>query len=105
MSDHPDVQVTDDTDNHRYVATVDGEQAGFAVYHLAQGHHLFVHTEVDERYEGQGVGSALIQGALDDVRDKGGSIVALCPFVQRWLGTHEEYRSLVDDELDTLLRP
>lgn len=105
MSDQPDVKVTDDTENHRYVATIDGKQAGFAVYHLVRGRHLFVHTEVDDSYEGQGVGSALIRGALEDVRDKGGSIVALCPFVKRWLGKHQEFQALVDDELDTLLRP
>jgi predicted GNAT family acetyltransferase len=106
MSTQPDVVVTDDPDQHRYVATVDGERVGYAVYHATQGRHLFVHTEVDDDHEGEGVGSALIRGALDDVRDKGGSVVALCPFVQTWIGKHDdEYGSLVDEELDTLLRP
>ena len=105
MSDRPDVTVTDDPENHRFVATVDGRQAGFAVYHLAQGRHLFVHTEVDEAFSGQGVGSGLVRGALDHVRQQGGSIVALCPFVKKWVGEHEEYQSLVDEELDAVLRP
>ena len=105
MSDRADVTVTDDPENHRYVATVDGEQAGIAVYHLAQGRHLFVHTEVDDAFSGQGVGGQLVQGALDDVRAGGGKVVPLCPFVKRWIGDHEEYRSLIDEELETLLRP
>ena len=101
----PDVEVTDDPDNHRYVATVDGKQAGVAVYHIRQDRHLFVHTEVDDAHAGQGVGSALVRGALDDVRARGGSVVALCTFVQSWISEHEEYQGLIDEELDTLLRP
>lgn len=105
MSDRAEVTVTDDPENHRYVATVDGERAGIAVYHLAQGRHLFVHTEVDDAFGGQGVGGQLVQGALDDVRAKGGQVVPLCPFVKKWIGDHDEYRSLIDEELETLLRP
>ena len=105
MSTEHDVVVTDDPDQHRYVATVDGTQAGFAVYHVRQGRHLFVHTEVDDAYKGEGVGSALVRGALDDVREKGGTVVALCPFVSGWIAKHDDYRSLVDEELDGLLRP
>lgn len=105
MSDRPEVTVTEDAEKHRYVATVDGEQAGIAVYHLVQGHYLFVHTEVDDAREGRGIGSALVRGALDDVRSKDAKVVALCPFVQRWVGEHDEYRSLIDEELDSVLRP
>lgn len=105
MSTEHDVVVTDDPDNHRYVATVDGSRAGIAVYHVRQGRHLFVHTEVDDAYEGEGVGSALVRGALDDIREQGGTVVALCPFVSNWISKHDDYRSLVDDELDGMLRP
>ena len=105
MTTEHDVVVTDDPDHHRYVATVDGNRAGVAVYHLRQGRHLFVHTEVDDAYEGEGVGSALVRGALDDVRANGGTVVALCPFVSSWISKHDDYRSLVDEELDGLLRP
>ena len=105
MSDRPNVTVTDDPGKHRYVAAVDGRDAGYAVYYLAQGRHLFVHTEVGDAFEGQGVASELVRGALDDVRDKGGSIVALCPYIQRWIGKHDEYSSLIDEELTESLRP
>lgn len=105
MTDRADVTVTDDPDNHRFVATVDGEPAGFAVYHLAQGRHLMVHTEVDDAYGGRGVGGQLVRGALDHIREQDGKVVPLCPFVTKWIGDHEEYQSLVDDELATLLRP
>ncbi len=100
-----DVVVTDDTDNHRFVATVDGSQAGFVVYYLSQGRYLLVHTEVDEQFQGEGVGSQLVRGTLDQIRDAGRSVVPLCPYVKKWMGRHDDYRSLVDEELETLLRP
>ena len=100
-----DVAVTEDTDNHRFVATVDGSQAGFIVYYRTQGRYLLVHTEVDEQFQGEGVGSQLVRGTLDRIRDGGSSVVPLCPYVKRWMGKHEEYQSLVDEELETLLRP
>lgn len=105
MSTDRDITVRDEPDKNRYVVDVDGERAGMAVYYDRGNRHLFVHTEVDEAHAGEGVGSALVRGALDDVREKGGTVVALCPFVKRWIDEHEEYASLIDEELDTLLRP
>jgi uncharacterized protein len=99
------VTVRDDTDRHRFVASIDGEDVGFLVYYRTQGRHLLVHTEVDGAHEGKGVGSALVRGALDHLSDAGGRIVPICPYVKRWLEGHSEYRTLVDDELETLLRP
>ena len=105
MSDKPNVTVSDDRDKHRYVASIDGEDVGYAVYYIAQGRHLFVHTEVDDQFEGKGVASELVRGALDDVRDKDGSIIPLCPYIQRWIGKHEGYDSLIDHEMAETLRP
>ncbi len=100
-----DVVVRDDTDNHRFVATVDGSQAGFVVYYLTQGRYLLVHTEVEEQFQGEGVGSQLVRGTLDHIRDTGHSVVPLCPYVKKWMGRHDDYQPMVDDELETLLRP
>lgn len=100
-----DVVVTDDPDRHRFVATLDGEEVGFAVYHRTQGRHLFTHTEVDDAHEGKGVASGLVRGALDQIREADGSIVALCPYVKRWVDRHDEYQSLIDEDLEMALRP
>jgi uncharacterized protein len=99
MSEMRSVSVRDDGDRHRYVVEVDGVQAGFAVYHLRGGRHFFVHTEVDDEYSGQGVGSALIRDALDDVKAMGGMIVPLCPFVARYVRSHPQYDEIIDWEL------
>jgi predicted GNAT family acetyltransferase len=44
---------------------------------------------------GAGYGSTLLQGALDDVKVKGRTIVAECPFVQRFVAEHAEYADLL----------
>ena len=55
----------------RYEAHVDGALDGFAEYQLTDELIVFTHTEVDPAFEGQGVGSAIARGALEDVRADG----------------------------------
>lgn len=91
-----DIEIVKDADAHRYVARVDGEQAGFAEYQLTDQLVVFTHTEVDESYEGQGIGSALARFALDDVRAEGThKVLPLCPFIKGWIGHHRDYLDLV----------
>ncbi|MCL2417956.1 MAG: N-acetyltransferase [Conexibacteraceae bacterium] len=90
------VEVTDNTARERYEAIVDGELAGFAQYQLRDGEITIYHTEVDPRYEGQGVGSQLVHMALDDIADRGLELVPLCPFVAAYVRRHaDEYLDLV----------
>jgi predicted GNAT family acetyltransferase len=98
-SNAPEIFVHDDPDNDRYVVEVDGEVAGFSVYHMRGGRHFFVHTEIDPGFEGHGVGHALAQFALDDVKAKGGKIIPLCPFIRRFVEEHPEYDFLIDHKL------
>jgi predicted GNAT family acetyltransferase len=90
------VDVTDNADESRYEARVDGELAGFAAYHLTKSSIVFTHTEVFDEFEGHGVGSALARAALDDVRAKGGrDVVPVCPFIHGWIDDHPDYADLV----------
>jgi predicted GNAT family acetyltransferase len=91
-----DVEVRDNPDENRYEAWVDGTMAGVAVYGLSEHAIVFLHTEVDDAYEGQGIGSALARAALDDVRAKGDrDVVPLCPFIKAWIDKHPDYRDLL----------
>lgn len=93
-----DVATSHNPQDSRYEARVDGELAGFAEYELGDGLVTFTHTEVDDRFEGQGVGSALARYALDDVRAEGARRVRPeCPFIARWISRHAEYQDLVED--------
>ena len=80
----------------RYEAHVDGELAGFAEFERDGDRIVFTHTEVDDAFEGHGVGSALARGALDDVRARGGlRVVPRCPFIKAWIEKHPDYDDLV----------
>lgn len=81
----------------RYEARVDGELAGSAYYDTADDLIVFTHTEVDEAFEGHGVGSALARFALDDVRADGRrKVVPRCPFIKGWIDRHPDYQDLVE---------
>jgi uncharacterized protein len=90
-----DISVRDDPDDNRYEAFVDGELAGFSDYELSDGVITFTHTEVDDAFEGHGVGSALVRQSLDQVRASGTLRVRpLCPFVRDWIEQHPDYQDL-----------
>jgi predicted GNAT family acetyltransferase len=92
-----DVEVTNNEAEQRYEARVDGELAGSAYYDAADDLIVFTHTEVDDAYEGQGVGSALARGALDDVRADGRrKVVARCSFIKGWIEKHPDYQELLE---------
>lgn len=91
-----DVVVTHHPEESRYEAHIGGKLAGFAAYKIARGNQVFTHTEVDDAFEGQGVGGALARAALDDVRERGEhQVVALCPFIAAWIERHPDYQDLV----------
>ena len=96
----PLIDIRDDPDESAYVVDVDGERAGKAVYHMRGGRHLFVHTEIDDRFSGAGLGRRLVRYALDDVRAKGGVIVPICPFFLSFLEDHPgAYEDIIDRKL------
>jgi uncharacterized protein len=99
--------VRDAPDQRRYEVYDDaGALAGFTTYATRPGKIIFVHTEVDPAFEGQGLGSALVKSALDDARARGLRVVPLCPFVAAYVERHPEYDDLVDHAaLDALDRP
>jgi predicted GNAT family acetyltransferase len=90
-----DIEIVDVPEKHRYEARVDGRVAGFAAYRRRPDAVVFTHTEVDDAYEGKGVGSVLAKGALDDVRAHGGAVVAQCPFIAAYIRRHPEYQDLL----------
>jgi uncharacterized protein len=80
--------------HHRYELVVNGHLAA-TYYKLDDGVTTFVHTEVPLELGGQGVGSRLVKGALDQVRADGWKVIAQCPFVKAYIGKHGEYADLL----------
>ena len=87
--------VTNNPAHHRYELAVDGHIAA-TYYSIADGVITFIHTEVPPELGGRGIGSKLVQGALDQVRASGMKVIADCPFVKAWIGKHPEYKDLLN---------
>ncbi len=90
------IVVRDNPDAGRYEGWSGDTLAGFAEYRIAGGRIIFTHTEVDDAFAGQGVGSAIAGWALDDVRARVRlTVVPRCPFIRGWIDRHPAYADLV----------
>ncbi|UOY01327.1 GNAT family N-acetyltransferase [Blastococcus sp. PRF04-17] len=87
--------VTDAPDASRYEIREGEQLLGHADYERRGDTVVFTHTEVDQDSGRSGLGSTLVRGALDDVRAKGGTVVAQCSFVRGYIDKHQEYADLV----------
>ena len=92
------VEVRDNPEEHRFEVRVDGELGGFLVYRQRPTLIAFTHTEVEDRFEGQGLGSKLAVAALDSAREHGLEVLPFCPFVNGYIKKHPEYLDLVPEE-------
>jgi uncharacterized protein len=87
--------VTDNPEAQRYEGRVGDAVAGTVDYYLRPGLITVVHTEVRDGLAGEGVGSLLVAGMLDDIRARGLKIVPMCPFTRGYIERHPEYADLV----------
>ena len=85
------LSVRDNRAELRYELVRGGEVLGFLLYRIEPDAVVLVHTDVDPANEGQGLGSVLAKGALDDLRERGVRAVPLCPFVRAYIRRHPEY--------------
>jgi predicted GNAT family acetyltransferase len=91
-----DVEMRDDPGDNRYEAIVDGTVAGFTAYQREDGAIWLLHTEVDDAFDGQGVGSAMVRQLLDGLRAEPGlKVKVTCPFISTWIRRHPDYQDLL----------
>ena len=95
MTQEPVIAITDNSSESRYEISVDGELAGFVRYRAKPGQIALIHTEIDDRFEGQGLGGRLIAFTLDAARDRGLAVLPFCPFAKAYIQRHPEYVDLV----------
>lgn len=89
-----DTHVRHAEDQGRYELLLDGEVVGIADYWDTGSALVFPHTEVEAEHRGKGLGEILVQGALEDVRAKGRTVVPRCWFVREFIETHPEFADL-----------
>ena len=106
MSDHdqPEVTVRDNPDKGRFDVLVGDTHAGFSMYKdlgaAPARQRVFYHTVVFDQFEGQGLAGILTRTALGTSVQAGHRIVAVCPYVKKWLTTHHDF----DDAADAVRR-
>lgn len=86
--------VRDNPAEGRFELMVSGQRAE-AYYEIKGKVITFVHTDVPQVLSGQGVGSRLIRGALEQVRARGLKVVSKCPFVSAYIAKHKEFGDLL----------
>lgn len=90
-----ELQILDNPPDHRYEARSGDLVAGYSEYRMLPGRIAFVHTIVEPAFAGQGVGSRLARGLLDDVRSRGLKVTPHCKFIAGYIQRHPEYEDLV----------
>lgn len=75
-------------DRGRYELEVDGRLVGIADYVVDGEVIVLPHTEIDHAQRGRGLGAILVQGALDDVREQGRTVVPACWYVREYIEAH-----------------
>ncbi|AKK74922.1 GNAT family acetyltransferase [Chryseobacterium gallinarum] len=78
-----EVKQNNDDKHGSFEAFIDGRRAGMMTYTWA-GEERFIidHTEVEEAYNGKGVGKEMLLAAVDFARKNGKKIIPLCPFAK-----------------------
>lgn len=91
--------VANNPDRQRYELRRGQAVLGIASYRMdGDDTVVFTHTAVDPQEEGNGYGSQLAKGALDDARNNNRKVVAQCEFIARYIDTHPAYRDLLKQE-------
>src|SRR5205807_2893211 len=83
----PEITVVDEPGRQRFEIRVDGEVAGFTEYRRSSGVIAFIHTLIDARFEGQGLGTRLVTDALSRVRAAGLAVFPFRPFARAFIAT------------------
>ncbi|WP_312089718.1 GNAT family N-acetyltransferase [Chryseobacterium sp.] len=78
-----DVKQNNNEKNGSFEAYIDGKKAGLMTYTWA-GEERFIidHTEVEEAYNGKGVGKEMLIKAVEFARENNKKIIPLCPFAK-----------------------
>ena len=98
MSGDTTVRVADNPERKRFEGFIGDELVGVVEYIPLDGKVIATHTEVEPAHEGQGVGSQLVAGTLQLLRDEGRLVQPLCQYFAAYLRRHPEYADVVDQD-------
>ena len=91
-----DIQNEETESKGSYFVAVEGKKVGEMTYSKAGTDRIIIdHTEVDDSMRGTGLGVKMVRRAVDDAREKGISIVPLCPFARSVFDKNVELKDVL----------
>ena len=103
-TDKTGAETTVSAGDGKYTIAVDGENVGLATVADRDDQRVFYHTEVDDRFEGRGLATILVQQALEATRAEGKRVVATCPMVAAFIKKHPEFAEITDPVTPDILQ-
>ena len=79
----------------RYELYVEDALAGTIEYRSGARRLILASTVIEPTFAGQGLGSHLVAGALDDARARGEQVVPECDFVAAYIERHPSYQNMI----------
>lgn len=90
-----DLEVKHDEPGRKYFALVDGRESVCEYRPSGEKTLVFSHTYVPPELRGRGIAEELVRQALDDVRQRGYTVIPSCWFVRAYIDRHSQYRDLL----------
>jgi uncharacterized protein len=86
-------EIVDNMAMHRFEMPVGDDNS---YYQEQDGRVVLLHTEVPQRFTGQGVGSRLAHAVFETLKGRGRRVIAKCPFMASYASKHPEYMAILD---------
>jgi predicted GNAT family acetyltransferase len=95
-----ELEFVDDAPARCYRLLRGTEEIGFIDYDPVGEHAILLkHTEVHSQHEGKGFGAELMRRALDAVRERGKTVIPICPYALNFIRRHREYLDVVQQDM------
>ncbi len=79
-----------------FTITVDGHAVGNAAFEDRGDRRIFVHTKVDDAFQGRGLATILDNESVKSTKADGLRVVAVCPMIAAFLSKHKGFDEVVD---------
>lgn len=78
------------------MARDNGKRAGIMTYSIAGPELIIIdHTEIEQAYNGKGVGKQMLYKTVETAREKNRKIIPLCPFAAAMFKKLEDIRDVL----------
>jgi hypothetical protein len=88
------IEIHENEKKRRFEAQV-GEHTAVMYRYYSEDSLVITHTLVPDELAGQGLAGYMTRTVLDGARERGLSVVPICPYVAAYIKRHPEYQDLV----------